>query len=151
MVALLPNVPSFVFLRLRRPPITTRTDTLFPYTTLCRALLWVGLEEPAVLAREADRGEHAGGEGTGIDADPLRAVIDGVGRRVAVDDHPRVAAARGAEGFANPAQIGARLLIERLAGADAGMDEQIIATPHQVFAAIEEIHQSEERRVGKQG
>src|SRR3546814_21024367 len=109
MVALLPNVPSFVFLRLRRPPITTRTDTLFPYTTLCRALLWVGLEEPAVLALEADRGEHAGGEGTGIDADPLRAVIDGVGRRVAVDDHPRVAAARGEEGFANPAQIGARL------------------------------------------
>src|SRR3546814_13987955 len=31
------------------------------------------------------------------------------------------------------------LLIERLAGADAGMDEQIIAEQHQVFAAIEEI------------
>src|SRR3546814_3848707 len=37
-----------VFLRIRRPPRSTRTDTLFPYTTLfrslcrrlCRAALW---------------------------------------------------------------------------------------------------------------
>src|SRR3546814_6364793 len=27
----------FVFLRLRRPPMSTRTDTLFPYTTLFRS------------------------------------------------------------------------------------------------------------------
>src|SRR3546814_17063773 len=30
----------------RRPPISTRTDTLFPYTTLCRCL--VGLEHAEV-------------------------------------------------------------------------------------------------------
>src|SRR3546814_1143176 len=29
----------FFFLRLRRPPRSTRTDTLFPYTTLFRSLL----------------------------------------------------------------------------------------------------------------
>src|SRR3546814_20329201 len=28
---------SFFFLMLRRPPISTRTDTLFPYTTLFRS------------------------------------------------------------------------------------------------------------------
>src|SRR3546814_11707779 len=28
---------SFLFLRIRRPPSTTRTDTLFPYTTLFRS------------------------------------------------------------------------------------------------------------------
>src|SRR3546814_20398308 len=28
----------FVFLMIRRPPISTRTDTLFPYTTLFRSL-----------------------------------------------------------------------------------------------------------------
>src|SRR3546814_14888697 len=28
---------SFFFLRIRRPPISTRTDTLFPYTTLFRS------------------------------------------------------------------------------------------------------------------
>src|SRR3546814_11376910 len=27
----------FVFLMIRRPPRSTRTDTLFPYTTLCRS------------------------------------------------------------------------------------------------------------------
>src|SRR3546814_15099245 len=31
-------VHSFIFLMLRRPPRSTRTDTLFPYTTLCRSL-----------------------------------------------------------------------------------------------------------------
>src|SRR3546814_18897712 len=30
--------PFFVFLMLRRPPRSTRTDTLFPYTTLFRSL-----------------------------------------------------------------------------------------------------------------
>src|SRR3546814_12730895 len=29
---------SMFFLRIRRPPRSTRTDTLFPYTTLCRSL-----------------------------------------------------------------------------------------------------------------
>src|SRR3546814_1274280 len=29
----------FFFLRIRRPPSSTRTDTLFPYTTLFRSLL----------------------------------------------------------------------------------------------------------------
>src|SRR3546814_15134377 len=30
----------FVFLMIRRPPRSTRTDTLFPYTTLFRSLGW---------------------------------------------------------------------------------------------------------------
>src|SRR3546814_11490806 len=30
---------SFFFLMIRRPPRSTRTDTLFPYTTLFRSLL----------------------------------------------------------------------------------------------------------------
>src|SRR3546814_15530187 len=28
----------FFFLMIRRPPSSTRTDTLFPYTTLCRSV-----------------------------------------------------------------------------------------------------------------
>src|SRR3546814_10967094 len=34
------SLVSFVFLRIRRPPRSTRTDTLFPYTTLFRS--WPG-------------------------------------------------------------------------------------------------------------
>src|SRR3546814_2601071 len=44
-VALL--VYFFFFLMIRRPPRSTRTDTLFPYTTLFRsqpALIWVSTE-----------------------------------------------------------------------------------------------------------
>src|SRR3546814_10088840 len=33
------NVALFFFLMIRRPPRSTRTDTLFPYTTLFRSLL----------------------------------------------------------------------------------------------------------------
>src|SRR3546814_13616738 len=33
------DVFLFFFLRLRRPPRSTRTDTLFPYTTLFRSLM----------------------------------------------------------------------------------------------------------------
>src|SRR3546814_13620464 len=33
----------FFFLMIRRPPRSTRTDTLFPYTTLFRSLLALGI------------------------------------------------------------------------------------------------------------
>src|SRR3546814_5749758 len=42
----------FFFLRMRRPPRSTRTDTLFPYTTLFRSYLEHGLRE-ALVHREA--------------------------------------------------------------------------------------------------
>src|SRR3546814_1329356 len=35
---LLSSLSSFFFLMIRRPPRSTRTDTLFPYTTLFRSL-----------------------------------------------------------------------------------------------------------------
>src|SRR3546814_19017676 len=33
-------ITFFYFLMIRRPPRSTRTDTLFPYTTLCRSREW---------------------------------------------------------------------------------------------------------------
>src|SRR3546814_342712 len=45
---------SFVFLRIRRPPRSTRTDTLFPYTTLFRS----HLDLPARLAVGRPRPAH---------------------------------------------------------------------------------------------
>src|SRR3546814_12555460 len=38
VVLIIDKTPSFVFLMTRRPPRSTRTDTLFPYTTLFRSL-----------------------------------------------------------------------------------------------------------------
>src|SRR3546814_12215026 len=55
----------FFFLMIRRPPRSTRTDTLFPYTTLFRSgsgflaafgILACGILEPGLdLARQPDR------------------------------------------------------------------------------------------------
>src|SRR3546814_6680046 len=47
---------------MRRPPRSTRTDTLFPYTTLCRSRLGVSQDELGVLKveqRPAERGSLA--------------------------------------------------------------------------------------------
>src|SRR3546814_6018205 len=46
----------FFFLMIRRPPRSTRTDTLFPYTTLFRS----SIDKPeALAAARAFIGEHA--------------------------------------------------------------------------------------------
>src|SRR3546814_4767558 len=53
-------VSSFFFLMIRRPPRSTRTDTLFPYTTLFRSVVLVmhllGLQ--LILRHDADGERH---------------------------------------------------------------------------------------------
>src|SRR3546814_11876840 len=49
----------FLFLMIRLPPRSTRTDTLFPYTTLFRSLAqrlinWLATQTPAGRAYEID-------------------------------------------------------------------------------------------------
>src|SRR3546814_13940105 len=48
---------------LRRPPISTRTDTLFPYTTLFRSIFAIGIERdhPAEMDDVPARGLPAAG------------------------------------------------------------------------------------------
>src|SRR3546814_20432098 len=46
---------SFFFLMIRRPPRSTRTYTLFPYTTLFRSLTALGatnIDTPATMSKE---------------------------------------------------------------------------------------------------
>src|SRR3546814_3793188 len=60
------------FLMIRRPPRSTRTDTLFPYTTLFRSFLHAAIvaaaEQAAVLVieRSADRDAAFGQAGAGF-------------------------------------------------------------------------------------
>src|SRR3546814_14252389 len=51
---------GLVFLRIRRPPRSTRTDTLFPYTTLFRSAMWHGPDNPMRLgfAFKLDRSDY---------------------------------------------------------------------------------------------
>src|SRR3546814_13344935 len=65
-----PSGYLFFFLMIRRPPRSTRTDTLFPYTTLFRSPFDVGRRVGLRVA------------------EPLR-LAEGVGERRAVLGHPR--------------------------------------------------------------
>src|SRR3546814_17885980 len=60
-------------LMIRRPPRSTRTDTLFPYTTLFRSVLEHVLFEPAVAG-------NAQGFGARVDRDELGQEGNGFGR-----------------------------------------------------------------------
>src|SRR3546814_13692121 len=60
----------FFFLMIRRPPRSTRTDTLFPYTTLFRSrTLWQRLHtdqqpmQPECKHSPRDDADHHGGNG----------------------------------------------------------------------------------------
>src|SRR3546814_5569322 len=59
---------------IRRPPRSTRTDTLFPYTTLFRSHVGNGHGH---AFREAEEGEAARmGDGQRRADDPLRGIVD---------------------------------------------------------------------------
>src|SRR3546814_14138302 len=62
------------FLMIRRPPRSTRTDPLFPYTTLFRSVVAIlerplppGLAAPVRCLRVGQQLEHGRGECTGIE------------------------------------------------------------------------------------
>src|SRR3546814_15960254 len=63
----------FFFLMIRRPPRSTRTDTLFPYTTLFRSDI-VGVEHAVNKARR-----HVGGDEARC---PLHCMVEQAGRGI---------------------------------------------------------------------
>src|SRR3546814_14734908 len=54
---------SFFFLMIRRPPGSTRTDTLFPYTTLFRSGAEGGQDVAPAVGDEAGRGDAPAAHG----------------------------------------------------------------------------------------
>src|SRR3546814_4038635 len=82
---------------IRRPPRSTRTDTLFPYTTLCRSKLLVAASDGRFFTVGADK--LPGGRGFG---EPLRLMVD-------IDPEARIVALI-------PAQAEGRLLLASTSG-----------------------------------
>src|SRR3546814_4586900 len=80
----------FFFLRIRRPPRSTRTDTLFPYTTLFRSRFGRMRQDAADRAAQG-----RGGEGRAQDRFPRIAAIDGQPVRPARNRQCRQARSRG--------------------------------------------------------
>src|SRR3546814_19434313 len=116
---------TFFFLMIRRPPRSTRTDTLFPYTTLFRSAVANACvveidtefaEQHDVLAARGERlAEHDFGIATrravtigGIEE--VHAEIEGLGddrvRCLLVDGPAEVVAAEAAGGDTQTAEIG---------------------------------------------
>src|SRR3546814_7129930 len=53
---------GFFFLMIRRPPRSTRTDTLFPYTTLFRSLEKIGGHQRREKSGDDQRKQHGDGD-----------------------------------------------------------------------------------------
>src|SRR3546814_13796592 len=75
----------------RRPPRSTRTDTLFPYTTLFRSLLWIGVGRglgpvrriaQAIAARAPDDQSPLAVERVPRELSPLTQEIDDLFARI---------------------------------------------------------------------
>src|SRR3546814_5489855 len=63
----------FFFLMIRRPPRSTRTDTLFPYTTLFRSFLVAERQLPGL----AQRGNFKGVRNCNVKFHEVRLITDG--------------------------------------------------------------------------
>src|SRR3546814_20880589 len=129
---------------IRRPPRSTRTDTLFPYTTLFRS--WALLDAGAGAVVEADeRGADLGGE--------VHHLVDLLGEHLAegaaehsevLAEYEHLAAVDRAPAGDHAVGVGA-LLQTAVVGAVAGEHVELVERP-----GVEQELRSEERRVGKE-
>src|SRR3546814_3380125 len=110
-------VSLFCFLMMPRPPRSTRTDTLFPYTTLFRSLVVIDDREGEAVAVDLERcGARVVGEVEVL-------VSDG-------DDAP---APRRSAGLVGPPHVGEAEVVE--VGVHGG-PEQVAGKPRPVFPAL---------------
>src|SRR3546814_19434534 len=117
----------FFFLMIRRPPRSTRTDTLFPYTTLFRSACYADVKSAAeAVARVMNQPETPS----------ALEFMDG--------DAVQLAEAYQPTGV--PVGVGAMLLME----VDGNRDSIAAALPAVVAAAEGPGLRSEERRVGRE-
>src|SRR3546814_5846567 len=73
------------------------------------------------------RRQRPAAKGADVDANAIALLVGFRGDAVTMDDHLALIARIFQEFLADPAQIGQRLLVERHAGPDAGVDEGILA------------------------
>src|SRR3546814_12430483 len=85
----------FFFLMIRRPPRSTRTDTLFPYTTLFRSRGREAVGEEMDCGRIGERPDQA------FDAETPRGRVEHAADRAPVDDDRH----RRAQGAAVPLRL----------------------------------------------
>src|SRR5690348_3240356 len=82
---------------------------------------------PAFPALDSQRRQDAGREGSGVDADSVRALLDFGADGVPVDDDEAVRRLVLQEGLSDPAQVALPLFVKRHARSDPGMNKEIVA------------------------
>src|SRR3546814_19042547 len=120
---------------IRRPPRSTRTDTLFPYTTLFRSLLVL-----ADCRQHVDEGRAQQPQQQEEDAEGDRCAESVVGPAVAQIDRPEGAAREAAEAVLAAGDLGP--------AARDGLAEGRQRQGHQ--PEVDAAPSSDERRVGKE-
>src|SRR5688572_10989862 len=102
--------------------------------------IWsAGMEVPAILAFQPDRGENARPVGARVDANAVAPLVDGFGDRMPVDDHEPVIRAAVQECRPDPAEVHLALAAKVDSRSDSGMDEQIIAEAEGVVKRAQEL------------
>src|SRR3546814_16931558 len=129
----------FFFLMIRRPPRSTRTDTLFPYTTLFRSLRGAkqqeGVHEMAGLGGDAYGGERVDVQAAHFD------VLDAAGRQ---RGHGTLASPRGA--FGPDARVVIVFALQHV-----GVELDPVPAASRANGLIRRPWRSEEARGGKEG
>src|SRR3546814_11891677 len=140
---------SIFFLMIRRPPRSTRTDTLFPYTTLFRSI--------AVDVADREDARHRGLKGRSVDNDVVLVEIQPeVGDRAELHGQA-VERQQGVAGYGELALLrrlqphAAQLAGASLEAGALGHHEADLSGVGQGAHARDGIGRSAERRVGKEG
>src|SRR4051812_24268682 len=97
------------------------------------------VNEAAFASVDHESRQNARGIGARIDSDSVRPLFDIRRDRVSMDDDKAVIRLIEQERLANPPEVRLILLLERNAGADAGMDEEIIAEAARIDEASKEL------------
>src|SRR4051812_38649862 len=75
-----------------------------------------GVKVPALLSIDDERGQNSAAISAGVDADPVRTLLDFVADGVAVDDDAAVITVVEQERLADPTQVRLELLLDRNPG-----------------------------------
>src|SRR3546814_17068079 len=116
----------FFFLMIRRPPRSTRTDTLFPYTTLFRSVLDMRVAQQEVGIDRAFGGEveHHRGSDKLLRGDLVNAIVGKILAADPVDRRVEMGAGMLADGEIVTMPRNAAIVVSRVIGRAACRDRE---------------------------
>ena len=100
--------------------------------------LRIRVKQPSAVAFDCKRAKDACAVGTGVDRDTVRPLLHLAADRMAMNHHEAMVGFVEQEGLADPPHVRLSLLLQRNAGPDAGVDEEIVAEAAAIGEALQE-------------